>query len=59
MCRTRAGVVEGLFATDLAHLQNFHRRINDLEGDSSVACLSCGTTFAVPGRVPGGLLGTA
>ncbi|QLE70523.1 hypothetical protein FGW37_01910 [Streptomyces rectiverticillatus] len=55
-----AGVVEGLFATDLAYLQDFYRRINGLDsGHGAVACPSCGTSFAVPGSVAGGRLGEA
>ncbi|GGY02752.1 hypothetical protein [Streptomyces hiroshimensis] len=55
-----AGVVEGLFATDLAYLQDFYRRINGLDsGHGAVACPSCGTSFAVPGVVAGGRLGEA
>ncbi|MEV5238407.1 hypothetical protein AB0K89_04660 [Streptomyces cinnamoneus] len=52
-----AGVVESLFATDLAYLQDFYRRINGLEGDRAVACPSCGTAFTVPEPVPGERLG--
>ncbi|WP_197085160.1 hypothetical protein [Saccharothrix sp. ST-888] len=55
-----AGVVEQLFATDLAHLQDFYRRINGLDtGYGAVACPSCGTSFAVPGPAAGGRLGEA
>jgi hypothetical protein len=41
-------VVEGLFASDLAFLQDLYRRINQ-EGrtEASVACPSCGHAFAV------------
>ncbi|MCQ8771279.1 hypothetical protein [Streptomyces telluris] len=55
-----AGVVEGLFATDLAYLQDFYRRINGLDsGHGAVACPSCGTSFAVPGAMAGERLGEA
>ncbi|MEH6374881.1 hypothetical protein V7793_11205 [Streptomyces sp. KLMMK] len=55
-----AGVVEGLFATDLAYLQDFYRRINGLDsGHGAVACPSCGTSFAVPGGAAGERLGEA
>ncbi|MFD5506587.1 hypothetical protein ACFWIB_02260 [Streptomyces sp. NPDC127051] len=55
-----AGVVEQLFATDLAHLQDLYRRINGLEsGHSTVACPSCGTSFAVPDPSAGTRLGEA
>jgi hypothetical protein len=41
-------VVEGLFASDLAFLQDLYRRVNQ-EGHTraSVACPSCGHEFAV------------
>ncbi|MGK5732757.1 hypothetical protein [Streptomyces sp. URMC 124] len=55
-----AGVVEGLFATDLAYLQDFYRRINGLDsGHGAVACPSCGTSFAVPAAAAGDRLGEA
>ncbi|MFF4403212.1 hypothetical protein ACFY2W_26855 [Streptomyces sp. NPDC001262] len=55
-----AGVVEQLFAQDLAHLQDFYRRINGLDsGHGAVACPSCGTSFALPSTAPGGRLGEA
>lgn len=43
-----AGIVENLFASDLAFLQDMYRRINS-EGHTraSVACPECGHTFAV------------
>ncbi|WP_435834609.1 hypothetical protein [Streptomyces abikoensis] len=53
-----AGVVERLFAQDLAYLQDFYRRINGLDsGHGAVACPSCGTAFALPASAPGGRLG--
>lgn len=43
-----AGVVEDMFASDLAFLQDFYRRIN-AEGHTraQVTCPSCATAFAV------------
>jgi hypothetical protein len=51
-----AGIVENLFATDLAFLQDLYRRVNQ-EGHTraSVACPSCHHSFAVD--VAGGRLG--
>jgi hypothetical protein len=51
-----AGVVEELFATDLAFLQDLYRRVNT-EGHTraAVTCPSCDHTFAVD--VAGGRLG--
>jgi hypothetical protein len=50
-------VVENLFASDLAFLQDLYRRINQ-EGrtEAEVTCPSCGHGFAVDlaGDVPGG-----
>jgi hypothetical protein len=50
------GIVENLFASDLAFLQDLYRRINQ-EGHTraAVTCPSCGTDFAVD--VAGGRLG--
>ena len=51
------GTIEGLFASDLAFLQDLYRRVN-AEGSSraEVACPSCGHAFAVDlaGGTPGG-----
>ncbi|MFE9751331.1 hypothetical protein ACFYOT_41030 [Saccharothrix saharensis] len=51
-----AGVVENLFASDLAFLQDMYRRVNS-EGHTraAVACPSCGSGFEVD--VAGGRLG--
>ncbi|WP_026425718.1 hypothetical protein [Actinokineospora inagensis] len=51
-----AGVVEQMYATDIAFLQDFYRRINS-EGHTraGVSCPSCGTTFDVD--LAGGRLG--
>ena len=51
-----AGIVENLFATDLAFLQDLYRRVNQ-EGHTraGVTCPSCGHGFAVD--VAGGRLG--
>jgi hypothetical protein len=50
-------VVENLFASDLAFLQDLYRRINS-EGrtEAAVTCPSCGHDFAVDlaGDAPGG-----
>ncbi|HVV24266.1 MAG TPA: phage tail assembly protein [Pseudonocardiaceae bacterium] len=50
-------VVEGLFASDLAFLQDLYRRINQ-EGhtEADVSCPACGHGFAVDiaGDAPGG-----
>lgn len=50
-------VIENLFASDLAFLQDLYRRINQ-EGhtEADVACPSCGHQFAVDiaGDAPGG-----
>lgn len=52
-----AGVIEDLFASDLAFLQDFYRRIN-AEGHTraQVTCPSCRTDFAVD-LAGGGRLG--
>jgi hypothetical protein len=51
------GTIEGLFASDLAFLQDLYRRVN-AEGSSraEVACPACGHGFAVDlaGDTPGG-----
>ncbi|MEV7419214.1 hypothetical protein [Streptomyces sp. NPDC089919] len=51
-----AGIIEDLFASDLAFLQDFYRRIN-AEGHTraQVTCPSCATGFAVD--LAGGRLG--
>ena len=43
-----AGIVEGLFASDLAFLQDLYRRINQ-EGhtQAQVSCPKCDHTFTV------------
>jgi hypothetical protein len=50
------GIVENLFASDLAFLQDLYRRVNT-EGDAraAVTCPSCGHGFAVD--LAGGRLG--
>ncbi|MEU9129895.1 hypothetical protein AB0D08_17605 [Kitasatospora sp. NPDC048540] len=51
-----AAVVENLFASDLAFLQDLYRRINqDGHTEADVACPSCGHEFAVDiaGDAPG------
>src|SRR5438309_1324691 len=50
-------VVENLFASDLAFLQDLYRRINqDGRTEAAVACPSCGHEFTVDvaGDAPGG-----
>jgi len=50
-------VVENLFASDLAFLQDLYRRINaDGHTEVAVSCPQCGTDFAVDvaGDAPGG-----
>ena len=50
-------VVENLFASDLAFLQDLYRRINqDGHAEVAVACPHCGQEFAVDlsGDAPGG-----
>jgi hypothetical protein len=51
-----AGIVEDLFAADLAFLQDLYRRVNQ-EGHTraGVSCPDCGHTFAVD--LAGGRLG--
>ena len=49
------GVIEALFSADLAYLQNFYRRINEL-GTSMVetSCPACNHTFEIDiGRLGG------
>ncbi|MEU7617214.1 hypothetical protein AB0M91_25310 [Micromonospora rifamycinica] len=51
------GVVERLFASDLAFLQDLYRRINQQgQTEAEVACPACGARFAVDvvGARPGG-----
>ncbi|GAA2977007.1 hypothetical protein [Kitasatospora sp. NPDC127116] len=53
-----AGVVEELFAADLAYLQDLYQEINGVGPDHrAVACPSCGAHFAVREPAPGGRLG--
>lgn len=42
-----AGIVEGLFAEDLAHLQALYNRINGLDSDgATVSCPNCRHEFS-------------
>lgn len=51
-----AGVIEELFASDLAFLQDMYRRINSEGGTrAAVACPECGHRFEV--QLAGGRLG--
>jgi hypothetical protein len=55
--QVHTGVIEGLFASDLAFLQDLYRRINqDGHAEVAVACPHCGQEFAVDiaGDAPGG-----
>ncbi|MGW8357721.1 hypothetical protein [Streptomyces wedmorensis] len=52
-----AGVVENLYASDLAYLQNFYRKINGQDGDLPVSCPNCGTAFTAPDPVAAARLG--
>jgi hypothetical protein len=50
-------VIENLFASDLAFLQDLYRRVNqDGHTEAAVSCPSCGHDFAVDiaGDAPGG-----
>jgi len=48
LAEVHAGVIEDMFASDLAFLQDFYRRVN-AEGHTraQVTCPSCATAFAV------------
>ncbi len=46
-------VIEGLFATDLAFLQDLYNRVNQLEGDGAV-CPHCGRSADADGVARGG-----
>jgi hypothetical protein len=48
------GVIESLFAEDLAFLQDMYNRINGLGADVPVVCPSCGHRFVMEALVPGG-----
>ncbi|TDV54779.1 hypothetical protein [Actinophytocola oryzae] len=56
LSEVHVGVVEQMYATDIAFLQDFYRRINS-EGHTraGVSCPSCGTAFEVD--LAGGRLG--
>lgn len=48
-------VIEDLYATDLAHLQNLYNEINHLDnGSAPITCPECQHTFAMESLVPGG-----
>jgi hypothetical protein len=38
-------VIEGLYSADLAYLQAFYRKINQLEGAAEITCPHCGRAF--------------
>lgn len=48
------GVIESLFAEDLAFLQDMYNRINGLGADVPAVCPSCGHRFEMEAPVPGG-----
>ena len=48
-------MIEGLFSSDLAYLQNFYRRINqDGSTIARVACPNCGTEVEIDVSEVGG-----
>ena len=47
-------VVEGLFATDLAFLQDLYNRINQLDAGDAVVCPQCRHEFRAEPAVAGG-----
>lgn len=46
-------LIEGLFATDLAFLQDLYNRVNQLADDGAV-CVHCGRSSAADGMARGG-----
>ena len=52
------GVIESLFAEDLAFLQDMYNRINGLGAGPAAVCPSCGHRFEVEAPVPGESLAT-
>jgi hypothetical protein len=48
------GVIESLFAEDLAFLQDLYNRINGLGGGAAAVCPSCGHRFELEVPAPGG-----
>jgi hypothetical protein len=45
-----AGVIEGLYTADLAHLQDVYRKLNQLPSEGpAVVCPHCLRTFNLPG----------
>lgn len=50
-----AGVIEGLFSEDLAHLQNLYNRVNGLAPTTmTVRCPHCGRDHVTEAAPPGG-----
>lgn len=47
-------VIENLFATDLAYLQNLYNEINRLEGGSETVCPNCQHVFTIEASALGG-----
>jgi len=50
-------IIENLFATDLAYLQNLYNRVNQLE-EEDVMCPNCRHEFRPEASFPGGSLAT-
>jgi hypothetical protein len=46
--------IEGLFAADLAHLQDLYNRVNQLDPQSSATCPECHAEFSAEVVRPGG-----
>lgn len=47
-------VIEGLFAADLAHLQQLYNEVNRVDAGSSVTCPQCQHTFTLEHALAGG-----
>lgn len=53
--RVTPEIIEGLFAADLAHLQDLYRQINDPQaGFLHIVCPNCGHEFDEELPLPGG-----
>ncbi len=51
-------VIEGLFATDLAFLQDLYNRINQLDAGEAIVCPQCRHEFRAEPAAVGGSLAT-
>lgn len=52
-------VIEGLFATDMAYLQDLYNRVNQLDGHAAqVVCPHCQHAFRAEAAAPGEFLAT-